>query len=191
MGHQRTGIAAPTAALVVSAVLLATGVGFVSFGLTTAKLSASQPCETSAGLAMPGVSVVTSNGVQKCMVGPPIVTYPDGRVDFRNGTVINLHANLTGAAVIGQGGSGGRNDTVILPNGTRFTFNSNGIIVTLSPYQGKAVYSNGVVVDIPVCQYPIDPDLQLAHGVSANGSAWWTSADGQAVAFYPDGSCSG
>ena len=136
---------------------------------------------------MPGVSVVTSNGIQKCVVGPPIVTYPDGRVDFRNGTVVDLHANLTGAALI----NGGANDTVILPNGTRFTFNSHGIIVTISPYQGRAVYSNGLIVDIPVCQHPIDPDLQLAHGVSANGSAWWTSADGQAVIFYPDGTSSG
>ena len=184
-------IGTPTVALVVSVVLLVTAAGYVSYGLTSTNQSATQPCETSAGLAMPGVSVVTSNGVQKCVVGPPIVTYPDGRVDFRNGTVINLHANLTGAAVIGQGGSGGRNDTVILPNGTRFTFNSRGIIVTISPYQGRAVYSNGVVVDIPACQYPIDPNLQLAHGVSANGTAWWTSADGQAVSFYPDGTCSG
>ena len=126
LGHRRTAIATPTAALVVSAILLATGVGFASFGLTSDHQSATNPCETSAGLSMPGVSVVTSNGIQKCVVGPPIVTYPDGRVDFRNGTVVNLHANLTGAALI----NGGANDTVILPNGTRFTFNSNGIIVT-------------------------------------------------------------
>jgi hypothetical protein len=111
-------------------------------------------------------------------------------VDFRNGTVVDLHANLTGAATIGDGRSGGRNNTVILPNGTRFIFNGRGVIEIISPYQGTAVYSNGTVMTFPICQYPFDPDLQLGGGLSGNGTAWWTSSSGTIVSFYPNGSCS-
>ena len=113
---------------------------------------ASVPCPAN---PVPGESEVISNGVQICVVGPLLVVNPDGQVDFRNGTVVNLHANLTGAATLGEGGSGGRNDTVILTNGTRITFDSQGVVVTISPYQGRAVYSNGTITSFPVCQYPI------------------------------------
>ena len=123
----------------------------------------------------PGESVVISNGVQVCIAGPPLAINSDGQVDFRNGTVVNLRANLTGAATLGEGGSGGRNDTVILTNGTRITFNSRGIIVIISPYQGRAVYSNGTITSFPACQYPITADLEISSGLSANGTASWTS----------------
>jgi hypothetical protein len=119
-----------------------------------------------------------------------MIVNPDGRVDFRNGTVVDLHANLTSAATLGEGVSGGRNVTVILPSGTRITFDSRRILVTIFPYQGKAVYSNGTVATFPVCQFPIDPDLHLPHGLAGNGTAWWTSSNGTKVSFYPNGTCS-
>jgi hypothetical protein len=161
---------------------------YAHFQILSSQTTMTQTCGL--GVTLPGVSVVTSDGVQICVVGPSIVVNPNGMVDFRNGTVVDLHANLTGAATIGDGRSGGRNDTVILPNGTRFIFNGRGVIEIISPYQGTAVYSNGTVMTFPICQYPFDPDLQLGGGLSGNGTAWWTSSSGTIVSFYPNGSCS-
>ena len=214
VGYQGTAIGTATVAFVVIVVVFVGAVALVSFTslpapggqptassestitqpLTTANdtsgaASTNQTVTGPCGLR-PGVSVVTADGVQTCVTGPPLVVNPDGEVDFRNGTVIVLHANLTGVATFGDGGSGGRNDTVGLHNGTRIIFNSRGVLVTISPYQGRAAYSNGTVVDFPACQHPINPDLRLPSGASGNGTAWWTSSDGTVVRFYANGTCS-
>ena len=81
-------------------------------------------------------------------------------------------------------------DTVILTNGTRITFESSGVIVTISPYQGRAVYSNGTITSFPACGYPTTTVLAGPSGLSGNGTAWWTYSNGIAVNFYPDGTCS-
>ena len=143
-----------------------------------------QPC----GLN-PGESVVTENGVLKCVVGPPLTVSNDGKADFRNGTVVDLNVNATGAGMIGEGGAGGSNDTIILTNGTRIVFNSRGVVVTVSPYKGEEVFANGTVTKFPSCAYRINADLDLSHGVSGNGTAWYTSSDGIEVVFYPNGTC--
>ena len=133
--------------------------------------------------------MVTENGAPKCVVGPPLVVSNDGKADFRNGTVVDLNVNATGAGVIGAGGAGGSNDTIILTNGTRIVFNSRGVIVTISPYKGEQVFSNGTIVSFPACRYPITPDLNLPHGLSGNGTVWYTSSNGTVVTFYPNGAC--
>lgn len=184
MTSQRLAIATKTLAVI--AVL---AVAVISEAYLVILLMATPPIQTRPCGLNPGMSVVTSNGIEKCIVGPPIAVYDNGTVDFKNGTVINLHANLTSVALLGQGGSGGRNDTVILTNGTRITFNSRGVIVTISPYQGRSVYSNGTITSFPVCRYPINANLELPHGLSGNGTAWWTSSDGTAVRFNPNGTC--
>jgi hypothetical protein len=153
----------------------------------SSSVAANQNSTSPCGI-VPGVSVVTSNGKPTCVAGPALVVNPDGRVDFRNGTIVDLHTNLTGVGTLGDGS--GKNVTVILPGGTRITFDSRGIIVTIFPYQGRVVYSNGTIVRFVAYQFPIDPDLQLPHGLAGNGTAWWTSSNGIRVSFYPNGTCS-
>jgi hypothetical protein len=170
--------------------LLIAAVGLVAFTHSSGASGGSQPCYVGGGVVEPGVSVVTENGVPKCVVGPPLVVSDDGQADFRNGTVVDLNVNATGASVIGAGGEGGSNDTVVLINGTRMVFNSRGVIVTISPYKGEQVFSNGTIILFPACRYPITPDLHLSSGLSGNGTVWYTSSNGTVVIFYPNGTCS-
>jgi hypothetical protein len=146
---------------------------------TVDRSSSNQPC----GLN-PGVSVVTVNGVAKCVVGPPIIVNYDGRIDFRNGTVVDLHANLTASSFIG----GSSYDTVVTSNATRFIFNAHGVIATMYPYQGKEVFANGTIVTFAACPYPIS-DYRFGGGESANGTVWFTSSNGGVLRFFPSGTC--
>jgi len=171
------------AAVVAFLVIAATVVGIMGLSTLVANLSLSsnQPC----GLT-PGVSVVTINGVSKCVVGPPVIVNNDGRIDFRNGTVVNLHANLTASSFMG----GSSADTVVASNATRFIFNARGVVAIIYPYQGKEVYANGTIRTFVPCAYPISMDPPLPRGASGNGTVWFTASNGQIVRFYPDGTCS-
>src|SRR5712691_9907781 len=126
----RTAIGTVPTTFAVIVVAIIGAIGFVTFAQPTVP---NQPC----GLN-PGVSVVTVNGVPKCVVGPPLVVSSDGKADFRNGTVVDFHVNATIAGMIG----GAKNDTAILADGTRVIFNSKGVIAVVYPYQGKEVFSN-------------------------------------------------
>ena len=162
-------------AIGVAIVILLPGLYFY----TAYQFSSNQPCGTN-----PGVSVVTVNGVAKCVVGPPVMVYDDGRVDFRNGTVVDLHANLTASSFI----AGGSYDTVVTSNATRFIFDAHGVIATMYPYQGKEVFTNGTIVTFAACRYPIG-DYRFAAGVSANGTVWFTGSSGGVLRFFPNGTC--
>ena len=144
-----------------------------------------QPCYVVNGVTEPGVSEVTVNGVVKCVAGPPVIVNNDGRVDFRNGTVVDLRANLTASDFMG----GSTYDTIVTSNATRFDFSAHGVIATIYPYQGKEVFANGTTALFPVCAYPISTNLQLPRGTSGNGTVWFTGANGGIVTFYPDGTC--
>lgn len=110
----------------------------------------------------------------------------DGRIDFRNGSVVDLHANTTGSAIIsGLYGYG----TVVVTNGTRFIFNASGVIATLYPYQGKEVFTNGTIAAFPPCIYPVSTNIKES-GDLANGTVYFSGASGGIVRFYPNGTCS-
>jgi hypothetical protein len=134
---------------------------------------------------VPGVSEVIVNGTTKCVGGPPIVVNNDGVVDFRNGTGIDLYANLTGSSFIG----GTSYDTVVTLQATRFIFNAHGLIATIYPYQGKEIFANGAFTTFPACIYPISASTQYPRGTSGNGTVWFPAAGGGIVWFYPDGTC--
>lgn len=149
--------------------------------------SQNQPCYEANGVTEPGVSEITVNGVVKCVAGPPIIVNNDGRIDFRNGTVVDLHVNLTASGFMG----GSTYDTVVTSNATRFIFNAHGIIATIYPYQGKEVFANGTIALFSICAYPINENLQIqSRGENANGTVWFTGANGGIVRFYPNGTCS-
>src|SRR5438876_3908823 len=178
MASQRSAIATTSTAFAVIIVATIGAIGFVTLSQPPVP---NQPCG-----ALPGVSVVTVNGVPKCVVGPPLAVSPDGKADFRNGTVVDLHVSAPIAAVIG----GAKNDIVIIANGTRIIFNSKGIIAAIYPYQGKEVFSNGTIVTFPVCPYQISTDPALPRTVYANGTALFASSNGMIVRFAPNGTCS-
>jgi hypothetical protein len=143
-----------------------------------------QPCPSANGGFPPGLSQITINGKTTCVVGSPIIVGNDGSVDFRNGTVVDLNANTTGSAFIG----GDQYDTLVTSNGTRFVFNAQGVVATLYPYQGKEVFANGTTTTFPPCAYPVSTNPQQS-GEAANGTAWFSSASGGVVRFYPNGTC--
>ena len=93
------------------------------------------PC-SSPDARFPDVGQTIVNHTVVCMSGSPLTVSNDGRVDFMNGSAVELHANMTGSAMVS--GLYGY-DTVVVTNGTRFIFNASGVIATLYPYQGKEV----------------------------------------------------
>jgi len=148
-------------------------------------VSLPQPQYVSCSL-VPGISEVIVNGTTKCVVGPPIVVNDDGIVDFRNGTGVDLYANLTGSSFIG----GTSYDTVVTLQATRFVFNAHGLIAIFYPYQGREVFANGTVTTFPACVYPISASAQYPRGTSGNGTVDFPGAGGGTVWFYPNGTCS-
>jgi len=148
-------------------------------------VSLPQPPFVSCSL-VPGISEVIVNGTTKCVVGPPIVVNDDGVVDFRNGTGVDLYANLTGSSFI----AGTSYDTVVTLQATRFIFNAHGLIATFYPYQGRELFANGTVTTFPACAYSISTSTQYPRGTSGNGTVYFPAAGGGTVWFYPDGTCS-
>jgi len=108
----------------------------------------------------------------------------DGRIDFRNGSVVDLHANMTGSDII----EGQHYDTAVVTNGTRFVFSARAVIATLYPYQGKEVFANGTIATFPPCINPVSPNPQQSGG-GANETVWFSGAGGGIVRFYPNGTC--
>ena len=117
----------------------------------------------------------------------PIVVNDDGVVDFRNGTGVDLYANLTGSSFMGGGTT---YDTVVTLQATRFIFNAHGLIATIYPYQGREIFANGTVTTFPTCAYPISTNTQYPRGTSGNGTVNFPAAGGGTVWFYPNGTCS-
>jgi len=115
-----------------------------------------------------------------------MIVNEDGRIDFRNGTAVDLHANLTASNFIG----GSNFDTIVTSNATRFIFNAHGIIATIYSYQGREVFANGTIATFAACAYPITTNLQSPRRAFGNGTVWFTSASGGIVRFSPDGTCS-
>lgn len=144
------------------------------------------PCPSPGQFRPPDESQIIVNGTTVCVSGPAILAGNDGRIDFRNGSVVDLHANTTGSAMIlGLYGY----DTVVVTNGTRLIFNASRVIATLYPYQGKEVFANGTITTFPPCIYPVSPDPQQS-GEGANGTVWFSGASVGIVRFYPNGTCS-
>jgi hypothetical protein len=182
MATRRRAIGTTAVAFTIIIAAVIAGLGAVAL----IRLQQSQPCYVVNGVIEPGVSEVTVNGVVKCVAGPPVIVNDDGRIDFRNGTVVDLHANLTGASFIG----GSTYDTVVTLNETRFIFNAYGLIATIYPYQGREVFANGTVTTFPVCAYPISTSILYPRGTYGNGTDWLPAAGGGIVRFYPNGTCS-
>jgi hypothetical protein len=184
MATWRRAIGTTVVAFTIIIAAVAGGLGAIALVYTNSSQSANnqnQPCGT-----LPGVSEVTVNGVVKCVAGPPIIVNNDGRIDFRNGTVVDLHANLTASDFIG----GSAYDTAVTSNATRFIFNAQGVIATIYPYQGREILANGTIKTFLTCAYPITTNIQLPKGEYGNGTVWFTAAGGGIVRFYPDGTCS-
>jgi len=188
MTSLRAAIGTTTTQFAVIIVAITVTMGFATFSQPSAFNQ--QPCGSFSSLGA-DESVVMVNGVSKCIFGPPLYISDDGKADFRNGTVVDLHVNATGASSLGDGGGGtSLNDTLILTNDTRIVFNSRGIIATVSPYEGKEVFSNGTVVTFPACPYHIaNPDLSYPRGLYGNGTSFYTLPDGMLVKFEPNGTC--
>jgi hypothetical protein len=110
-----------------------------------------------------------------------------GSIDFMNGTVVYIHANTTGAALMGDGVYG--YVTVVLTSGTRFIVNASGVIATLYPYQGREVFDNGTITMFPPCIYSATTNIE-GSSASGNGTASFSYANGSTVKFYPNGTCS-
>jgi hypothetical protein len=142
------------------------------------------PC-SSPDARFPDVGQTIVNHMVTCMSGSSLVVSNGGRVDFMNGSVVELHANMTGSAMIS--GLYGY-DTVVVTNGTRFIFNASGISATLYPYQGKEVFANGTITMFPLCIYPVSMNIKES-GDLANGTVYFTGASGWTVRFYPNGTC--
>ena len=134
------------------------------------------------------VSQVIVNHKVMCMDGgPPVSVGNDGRVDFMNGSVVYLHANMNNSGMMSSGLHG--NDTVVIADGTRFIVNASGVLATLYPYQGKEVFANGTITTFPPCIYPATTNIEGSSS-SYNGTASFSYANGLTVKFYPNGTCS-
>jgi hypothetical protein len=108
-------------------------------------------------------------------------------IDFENGTVVYIHGNTNMAVLLGDGLYGYLD--VVLTNGTRFIVNASGVIATLYPYQGREVFDNGTIDTFPPCIYPATTNVE-GSGVSGNGTASFSYANGSTVKFYANGTCS-
>lgn len=189
MRPQRRALGTTAVAFVIIIAAVVGGLGasaLIRANSSQAVNNQNQPCYVVNGVSEPGVSEITVNGTVKCVAGPPIIMNNDGRIDFRNGTVVDLHANLTASDFVG----GSAYDTVVTSNATRFIFNAHGVIAIIYPYQGREVLANGTVRTFLACAYPVSTNIQLPKGVYGNGTVWFTASGGGIVRFYPDGTCS-
>jgi hypothetical protein len=143
----------------------------------------------------PNAPLIDSNAVivnhtVMCYGGSPrfndIGTAGD-EIDFENGTVVYIHGNTNMAVLLGDGLYGYLD--VVLTNGTRFIVNASGVIATLYPYQGREVFDNGTITMFPPCIYPATTNIE-GNGVSGNGTASFSYANGSTVKFYANGTCS-
>jgi|GEM_PF-6345898 len=182
-GQATTGAESQTTTKTVSTTAVTSSTATNSTGNTT---EAYFPCPSPDQFRPPDESQIIVNGTTVCVNGPSMFVSNDGRVDFRNGSVVELHANMTGSAMIlGLHGY----DAVVVTNGTRFIFNASWVIATLYPYQGKEVFANGTITTFPPCIYPVSTNIKES-GDLANGTVYFSGASGGIVRFYPNGTCS-